>query len=505
MSNVISLSSPMRGMAPVSAVPSAPAVFEPGRNCWRLEAAQRAAALVDGADYFARLDSSLRQARHSILIVGWGFDGGIRLRPDLEGGEAALPLGRLLRAAVERNPELVVHILVWSVAVVHAPGAPGPLLFGAEWQNHPRIRLRLDAQHPFYASHHQKMVVVDDSVAFVGGIDLTLRRWDDCSHAAAHPMRRCEGAAYPPVHDVQMIVDGDAAASVGDLVRERWRLATGERLQRPRRAAFDLWPAGLAPEFQDQRIAIARSAPRWRGNRSVREAARLTRDMIAAARRSIYIEAQYLTAGYVRRALRRRLLERDGPEVLVVMTSASHGLIERLVMGSNSDRLIRRLRRADRYGRFRVYYPAVPGPDGECPVQVHAKVIVVDDRLVRIGSSNLNNRSICVDTECDLAIDAATPAARSAVARLRDRLIAEHLDVAPAAFAAALAAEGSMLKAVEGLNVNARGLRRHVAMRRWGPTEPMPGTWFLDPRKLLDPMGLLRRIWRRLTGGREIA
>ncbi len=505
MSNVVSLSTALRSVTPASTAEPTEPVFEQGRNCWRVETAPRAAVLVDGADYFRRLDTVLRQARHSISIIGWGFDGGISLRPDLQEGGGAVPLGVQLRLAVERNPGLVVNILVWSVAVVHAPGAPGPLLFGSEWQNHPRIRLRLDAQHPFYASHHQKIVVVDDAVACVGGIDLTLRRWDDCSHAPEHPLRVSAGEPYAPVHDAQMIVDGDAAMSIGDLARERWRMATGETLARTQRSGGDLWPADLVPEFCEQRVAIARSAPRWRGRRSVREAARLTRDMIRAARRSIYIEAQYLTAGYVRRALRRRLQEPDGPEVLVVMTSASHGFVEQLVMGSNGDRLIRRLRRADRYRRFRVYYPALPGPDGDCPIQVHAKVIAVDDRILRIGSSNLNNRSICVDTECDLAIQAGDGAARSALAQLRDRLIAEHLDVVPAAFTAAVEAEGSLLKAVERLNVHPRGLRLHSAMRASGPTDPMPGTWFLDPRRLLDPMGVVRRTWRRLFARREAA
>src|SRR5215203_1756256 len=117
-------------------------ILRPGQNCWRIQQADRAAILVDGGPYFAHLEDALRQAERSILIVGWDFDGSIRLRPDLP-SETSPPLGQLLRSLVETRPQLEIHILVWSVAVVHAPGDPLPLLFGAEWQDHPRIRLRL--------------------------------------------------------------------------------------------------------------------------------------------------------------------------------------------------------------------------------------------------------------------------------------------------------------------------------------------------------------------------
>jgi phosphatidylserine/phosphatidylglycerophosphate/cardiolipin synthase-like enzyme len=72
-----------------------------------------------------------------------------------------------LRSLVEARPDLEVRILVWSIAVLHAPGSPMELLVGAEWQQHPRIHVKLDTEHPVYAAHHQKIVVIDDRVAFV--------------------------------------------------------------------------------------------------------------------------------------------------------------------------------------------------------------------------------------------------------------------------------------------------------------------------------------------------
>ena len=167
--------------------PRAEPILHPGKNCWRVAKASRAAVLIDGADYYAALEQSLRKARKSILIVGWDFDAGIRLLPDRP---ETPKLGDFLRALVEERPELEVRVLVWSVAVIHAPGAPLPLLLGAAWEKHPRIQVRLDREHPLYGAHHQKIVCIDDNLAFAGGMDLTIRRWDTCKHEAEHDLRK---------------------------------------------------------------------------------------------------------------------------------------------------------------------------------------------------------------------------------------------------------------------------------------------------------------------------
>ena len=136
------------------------------------------------------------------------------------------------------------------------------------------------------------------------------------------------------------------------------------------------------------------------------------------------IEAQYLTAASIGEILAERLVEPDGPEIVVIMTRSSHGAMEHLVMGENRDRLIRKLRSVDRHGRLRIFYPAVPGRVLECEVHIHAKLIIVDDVFLRVGSSNLNNRSMGLDTECDLAIEGLDPRTRATIAQLRDRLVA---------------------------------------------------------------------------------
>jgi phosphatidylserine/phosphatidylglycerophosphate/cardiolipin synthase-like enzyme len=475
-------------------LPSSP-ILEAGRNCWCIERAERAAVLVDGACYFSRLEQALRSARRSILILGWDFDGRIRLRPDA--GEDSPPLGDLLRSLVEIHFELEVRILIWSIATLHAPGETLPLIAGAAWQEHERIRLRLDREHPIYAAHHQKIVCIDDDLAFAGGIDLTVERWDTPRHGADEPLRLTpEGSSYAPVHDLQMVVDGAAAQAVAELARTRWRDATGEALE-PVRNHDGLWPQGLEPDFAGASVAIARTAPQLGDHPEIREAAALTMDMLKGARHSIYIEAQYFVNFAVGDLLARHLASEEGPEIVIVTSQTLPGAFERFVMGANRDRLIRRMRRADRFDRLRVYYPVVPGEGYRRAIMIHAKLIIVDDVVVRVGSSNLNNRSVGLDTECDLAIEAGNDVERRNIGRLRERLLAEHLGAEPESVAHALALEGSLVRAIEVLNHNARGLRWFDAMVRSGPARPLFGTRLLDPRRPFEPLWFLRKKRRR--------
>src|SRR5690606_15545906 len=162
----------------------------------------------------------------------------------------------------------------------------------------------------------------------------------------------------------------------------------------------------------------------------VREIEELYIDMIRMARRSIYIENQYFTAHRLGELLEERLAEPDGPEIVVVIRLLSHGWLEGLSMETLRTKLILRLRAADKHGRFRVMYPHVEGlPEGQC-LDVHSKLMIVDDEVLRIGSANFANRSMGIDTECDLTIEARGDAERrKVIAGFRSRLLAEHLGV----------------------------------------------------------------------------
>ncbi|MBT9369081.1 phospholipase D-like domain-containing protein [Rhizobium sp. CSW-27] len=466
-------------------------IIRPGRNAWRDATARQAAFLIDGADYYRRLEEVLVRARHSIFIVGWDFNPDIRLRPE----DAASPtLGSILRAQVDAQPDLVVRILVWGMGPIYS-GKSLRLFHKSGWNDHPRIRLQFDFQHPVRASHHQKMVAVDDAVAFLGGIDLTARRWDDRRHAATNDLRCSpDGTCYGPVHDLQSIVSGDAARLVGDACRKRWRRATGEALPASPRNPDALWPQDLAPALTDCPVALALTEPLfWNGRRGRREAVQLTHDALRAARRHIYLESQYLASFSVARTLIDRLQEDDGPEIVILVTQESHGFLEKLMMGHNRNRLIRRLKRHDPHGRLRVYYAVTPNAEGqEREIIVHAKLAIIDNHFVRIGSSNLNNRSEGLDTESDLAFEPVTVEGFAAIAALRDDLIAEHLAAAPGEIGRSMAETGSLIRTIERFNHKPRGLRPFLIDVSRGETDCLPGTALADPRRPFWPFRKLK-------------
>jgi phosphatidylserine/phosphatidylglycerophosphate/cardiolipin synthase-like enzyme len=198
---------------------------------------------------------------------------------------------------------------------------------------------------------------------------------------------------------------------------------------------------------------IARTEPAWDGRPMVDEALRLTLDLIAAAKRTLYIENQYFTAPRIAEAIAARLAEPDGPEIVLVSTGGSPSWFDRATMDRARAVLIWRLRAADIFGRFRAWRPVTSGGK---TVIVHSKVMVVDDQVARIGSANLNNRSGGFDTECDLALQATTPDQAAAVERLRDTLIGHFMGRTVKEMGDARARYGGFIATIEALNRSGR-------------------------------------------------
>jgi phospholipase D1/2 len=429
-------------------------VLEPGRTCWRVARAGRVAVIVDAAAYFAAAKAAILRARHSVLLIGWDFDTRIKLAPDDPDPPRGVPdeLGPFLNHVASRRRGPHVFVLKWDLALAKSLFRGTTLLFMLDWLTHRRLHFRLAGDHPTGACHHLKVAVVDDAIAFCGGIDMTTDRWDTPDHRDENPRRvRPNGAPYGPFHDVATMVDGEAARALGELARERWRRATGQRLRVPPPPAGDFWPAFIEPAFRDVEVAIARTEPEYDGHPPRREIEALYLAAIRSARRTLYLESQYFASKAVADAIARRLAEEDGPEVVVVNPKAAEGWLEEKVMGSARALLVDALREADRHGRFRIYTPVT---EGGADIYVHAKVVVADDRLLRVGSSNLNNRSMGFDTECDLALEAGPgeEEERRAILRVRDTLLAEHLGVAVERVTSALARhDGSLIRTVEEL------------------------------------------------------
>jgi uncharacterized membrane protein YdjX (TVP38/TMEM64 family) len=215
-------------------------------------------------------------------------------------------------------------------------------------------------------------------------------------------------------------------------------------------------------------------------------------DSIAAARRFIYIENQYLSALCIGDALEARLKEEDGPQVVIVMSQKAGGWLEHHTMDVLRSRLVSRLRAADRHDRLRLYYPRLADHPRSL-LTVHAKVMVIDDLFLRVGSSNLSNRSMGLDSECDLAIAAGSDDEdlRQAIAGIRTRLLAEHLDRAPGEVAGAMAGEGTLIAAVESLRGGDRTLAPLAAEISEQIDSWVPESDLLDPEAPVPPDKLL--------------
>ena len=434
-------------------------VLRPGDTCWRIAKADRMAVIIDGAEYFKALKTAILEARHSVLMIGWDFDTNIGL--ERESPDPAVPniLGKFLSFAVKRNRNLHVHLLRWDLAFLKMPWRGTTPFVLLDWLTSRRIHFKLDGSHPLGGCHHQKIVVIDDVLAFCGGIDVTAHRWDTPEHRDDDPRRSEDGQAYGPWHDATTAVSGEIARALGDLARERWRAATGKTLEPPPRVE-PRWPVLLEPAFHDIDVAIARTWPDHERpgaadteDTDIREIERLYLAAIAAARRTIYLESQYFASPKISAGITARLAEPDGPEIIIINPRRADGWLEEEAMGSARALLLGKLQQADPFGRLRF---ATPVTEGGADIYVHAKVLVIDDWLLRIGSSNINNRSMGLDTECDLAVEASEPGndrqdVRDAILAVRDALLAEHFGATVEALRATIGETGSLVAAFDRL------------------------------------------------------
>jgi phospholipase D1/2 len=460
----------------------APAL-DPTRNCGPVAKANRFALLVDGSNYYGTLAASIAQARHTVMLVGWDLDSRVQLGPGAGPDPLLPPLRDFLPAIATKNPDLNIYLLSWDFPVLFANVRDPKFVLGQDPFNHPRIHLKFDSTHPAGASHHQKIVVIDDCLAFAGGMDVAGGRWDTPEHRACDVRRPGKDGPYPPSHDVQAMVDGDAARALAGIVRERWHRSVGTAIP-PSSGDRDLWPDGVTPDLVDVAVGISRTDVGADGSGGCREIEQLHLDLIDAAREFLYIENQYLTSATIVTALCRRLEAAEGPEVLMVLPLNNSGWLEERTIEVLRSQSIRRLRQADQFNRLRICYPVVPDL-GDQSVSVHSKILIVDDRLFRVGSSNLTNRSMRLDTECDLTIEAASPEQRSGIARLRNCLLGEHLDMSVEEVEDFLSRHASLLRLGDSRSARPRCLRDLPSEDRSG--ELLLEGELVDPSRPLTP------------------
>jgi uncharacterized membrane protein YdjX (TVP38/TMEM64 family) len=232
----------------------------------------------------------------------------------------------------------------------------------------------------------------------------------------------------------------------------------------------------------------------------------------------MFFENQYFTSGLIANAFSARLAEPEGPEIVVISPQTQSGWLEDATMGVLRARLHRRLKAADLHGRYRLCCPYLPWLEQGC-LNVHSKVFAIDDDLFSVGSANLSSRSMAFDTECNLVFEAhgdevERTRIRKAIAHLRNRLLAEHLDTAPEAVDAAMRRGNSLHRAIDALHKEGRSLR---------PLDPpvlpeldalIPEQALFDPERPIDPDALVaefvpkqerRPVPRRVIGFGTVA
>jgi phosphatidylserine/phosphatidylglycerophosphate/cardiolipin synthase-like enzyme len=466
-------------------------------TCWRLGPTGRVKVLLDCQDYFATLLGALRRARRSIHLLGWSFDPRARLDPE---DPAPTEIGRTLIELAGANPSLDVRLLVWRSALPISATQSGFPHRARAWFRGTPVRFELDDTVPLGACHHQKVVVIDDSLAFVGGADFADDRWDTALHLADDPRRiAADGRHHGPRHEVMAMTDGPAARALGELFRARWRAAVGE-LPGPSPEQSPLWPETVAAEIASGVCAIARTEPAWRGAAAVGEIGRLTLAAIESAKDLIYLENQYFTWPLAVEALAARLAEPSGPEIVLVCSARSPSYFDRLTMDRARSTALWRLKSGDVFGRFHAFAPYAVGG---APIIAHAKVMAIDDRLLRIGSANLNNRSHGFDTECELAIEVETETERAALAAVRDRLAGHWVDRTAAEVAEVRRHGGSLAQTLFALDSASR--LRPLAPRRLGLAGEFVAEFHIgDPTDVADSWRPARRRERLLAEARAL-
>ena len=454
---------------------------------------------VDADITFRAVRSALREARHSIYILSWDIDSRMRLIPFGANDGYPEELGEFLHALVSERKELHAYVLNWDFAMLYALEREWLPNIKLGWRTHRRMAFQMDGRHPVGASHHQKIIVVDDVLAFVGGLDLTRSRWDTPQHQW-HDRRRqnADNTHYAPFHDVQAAVDGAAAHALGELCRQRWQRATGSRGTPPATHAEPIWPDCLQPDLTHVEVGISRTEPAYEGRAGVEEIRLLHLDAIAAARRSLFFENQYFTSSLIADALAARLREADGPDIVIVSPQQQSGWLEEATMGQLRARLQSRLRVADRYARYRLVCPIIPG-NGQGVLNVHSKVCIVDDRLISIGSANLSNRSMACDTECNISVevrgsDEECARIAAGIARLRSRLLAEHLGQSIEQVLKAHQLSAGLLRSIDLLSTNARRLHSFEPILTPELDGLIPEQTLFDPERPIDPEQLLAQL-----------
>jgi len=464
------------------------------RNAFAMAPAEQSALLIDACSYYRTVYRALEQAQNYAVLSGWQFDSGVPLLRGEDAVRAAHPvtLLKFLHALCEERPKLSIYVLAWDFSFAYLSEREWLQGLKFEYSSNPRVRFEWDTHPVAGASHHQKFVVVDGAVGFLGGIDICDARWDDCDHRRHNPQRvNLAGEPCKPYHDVQAAITGEAARPLVDVFVDRWQRATGERLElapasAETRARFDLTQLseGRAVPICAKSAAFSRTQQDTRADPAeIDELRQLLGDALRAAERLIYAETQYFTSRSIAAVLIERMRDERLPklEIVVCMPHGADSPKEKLALGDTQEAMLHALVETARQTghELRLLYSATRNEDGsETPTFIHAKLLIVDDQLLMVGSPNLTERSIGLDTEIAVTwqCNGEDQESRDCIRNVRTRLLAEHSGLAESE----LDCERGLCAKIDQLIARGNSHLRQRAVQNAGPLGPFMAEIF-DP------------------------
>lgn len=414
-------------------------ILKTGRNCFELAEVTQSGVYVDGAEYYTAFHGAAQKARDYIAISGWQFDSEVLLLRGEAAREASgeVRLLKFLDSLCKKNPNLRIYILAWDFSLIfmHEREWMQEIVFN--WSTSDRLFFRFDNKHAIGASQHQKFIIIDGAIAFLGGMDLCAGRWDDRCHKAVNPDRiNPDGTTYAPYHEIQAYFTGELIEKLSKVFTERWKLCAGNELVLPPARSGHYLPHGIGTPIRAGSAALSRTQGQTfvKVREPVKEIRALYVDAIRSARHLVYIENQYFSSYAVYRALIDRMEDHGAPKlnVVIILPKKPSALVEEISVGLLQARILSILRQtAKKNGHsFGVYYSASFDHNGEeVPVYIHSKLLIIDNSFATIGSANTTNRSMGLDTEINISWEAAPLDLRltRSIRKLRLGLLFEHI------------------------------------------------------------------------------
>jgi len=396
--------------------------------------ATHAKILIDCEAFYESLHEAICRAKKSIIIVGWDIDRRVRLIRGRKEFESPYPsvLGELLAHKARENASMLIYLLRWDSSIMFSFQREIAAQHLWEISTPENVHICADDCIPIGGAHHQKIIIIDNTLAFSGGGDVAAGRWDSQEHKIIEPERHDERGNYGPFHDVQIMLEGPIVGDLTKIACERWVRAAGYEIKtdqlKPDEQQHISMVDFCTPDFKDVPVAIARTSPAIGDAKRIEEILHMYLDLITSAEEFLYLENQYLTSKDIARQLNQQLRNKRNLRAAIVSSFEPEGMLEGEALWTARIEFERILEVGIKKEQVIMCAPLFHVSRGEKPFykRIHSKVMVIDDQYLCVNSSNITNRSLQLDTECDIVLIADSDSHRMGIRKIRNALIAEH-------------------------------------------------------------------------------